>query len=77
MSRSYLCPPWMGALGQWDLGAELPHSPLGIQAAGDFLAVSVTASVLALGIEIHLAEGQKHGEPCIKGFIIYFSHFSH
>lgn len=58
-------------------GRPATHSPLGSQADGNFLTVSAAASVLALGIEIHLAEGQMHGEPCTKGFIIYFSHFSH
>ena len=38
-------------------GRAATYSPLGIQANEDFFTVSVAASVLALGIEIHLAEG--------------------
>ena len=62
-------------------GRPATHSPLGIQADGNFLTVSVAASVLALGIEIHLAEGQKgrcmenHAQKALL-FISYISHIN-
>ena len=53
-------------------GRAAIYSPLGIQASEDFFTVSVAASVLALGIEIHLAEGAEAWRIMHKRFYYLF-----